>query len=155
MHCIPLATAAVFMLATAVPFALQQTTSPPKSAHSTFMLVGCLEAPIDQTSPFKLTGAVPVGQAPPSHRPRASAGDGKGGVSYDLQPTSGVNQQGLDAAALKRHVGQRVQVTVRPIDTVAAPPSSQTSATREAVTPEPAPERFSVTAVDIVSGPCR
>ena len=140
--------------ASAVAFGQQQSPSESAPAHNTFVLAGCLGAPLNETSPFTLSSASPVGQAPPAG-PAGSTVIGTRGekLTYELQPTSGVNQQGVDAAALKPHVGQRVEVTVRPIDTVAPPPPPGTSAEPKADA-ERKPQRFSVTAIKRVSGTC-
>ena len=146
----------VVVWASAVAFGQQQSPSESVPAHNTFVLAGCLVAPVNETSSFTLSSASPVGQAPPADPARSGVIGTRGEkLTYELQPTSGVNQQGVDAAALKSHVGQRVEVTVRPIETVAPPPPVGTSAQQKVdELEERKPQRFSVTAVKRVSGTC-
>jgi hypothetical protein len=147
-----------FTWGVALPLAQQQ---PPRAestpAHNTFVLAGCLVAPLNETSAFKLTDASPIGQAPPSRgtQPKAVGTTGEK-VTYELQPTVGVAEPGLDAAALKPHVGQRVQVTVRPVETAAAPlPAAGAVPDKAPAAPvERAPERFTVTAIEH-AGSCK
>ena len=50
---------------TAATSAAQQAQAPPSEpAHKIYVLTGCLAGSPAATSPFKLTGAVAVGQAP-------------------------------------------------------------------------------------------
>jgi hypothetical protein len=64
---------------------------------------------------------------------------------------SGENAHGLDAGALKAHVGQRVEVIVRKVEPSTAAPATGTAAAKPG---EPAPEPFSVIEIKPVSGPC-
>ena len=75
-------------------------------------------------------------------------------ASYQLRPVSGVNAQGLDADALKAHLGQRVEVVVRPVESPAAAPASGLAGVQAAKPVEPEPVRFSVTELKRVTGTC-
>ena len=150
--------AVVFASAAGVSVA-QQPAPEAKPAHNTFVLAGCLEAPLTESSAFRLTSAEPVGQAPPA-RAAQSPGTATGTTGakpvYQLQPVSAVNHAGVDAAALKPHVGQRVEVTVRPVETGGpAAPSTATAPVQGTAAPvDPVPQRFSVTAIKRISGTC-
>jgi hypothetical protein len=135
----------------AAPLAQQQPgpTPEPTQAHKVFVLTGCLEAGVGATAAFRLTDATPVGQATPAGAAAVGTSGQKG--SYELQPISGLNAEGVDADALKAHAGQRVEVTVRP---VAGSPAKAPAAASPAVQSEPALERFSVTAIRRVTGTC-
>jgi hypothetical protein len=140
----------------AAPFAQQQPapTSPAAPAHNVFVLTGCLKAP-DTTATFKLTDASSIGQAPPagSAEPGAVGTSGQK-ASYLLRPVTGVNAQGMNDEALKAHVGQRVEVIVRPVESPAPAPTAGLVGVQAAKPAEPAPERFSVTAIKRVIGTC-
>lgn len=140
----------------AAPFAQQQPTpTPAVPAHKVFVLTGCLTAGEDATAGFKLTDASSIGQAAPAGAAEAAAVGTSGQKrTYELQPVSGVNAEGIDADALKAHVGQRVEVTVRPVEVPTAAPRAADPPTQAAKPPEPAPERFSVTAIKPVAGTC-
>jgi hypothetical protein len=136
-----------------VPFAQDQRLPTPKAepAHNVFVLTGCLEAGADPAATFKLTDASAIGQAPPGGAPAAVGTSGQK-PSYELRPVSGVTEQGMDAKALKAHLGQRVEVIVRPIETLAAAPASEPV---EAPKPLKAPPmRFTVTELKRVIGAC-
>src|SRR5687768_7989708 len=92
--------ALAFTWGMAVPLTQQQQRSESTPAHNTYVLAGCLEAPLNETSAFKLTSASPVGQAPPPRGAQSKVVGTTGQkVTYELQPTVGFNQPGLDAAA--------------------------------------------------------
>ena len=86
---------------------------------------------------FKLTDAWPIGQAAPTQAgvPGAVGTSGQKS-SYELRPVSGVGAQGLDAEALKAHMGHRVEVVVRPIE-VPAPEQLKARGTRCTSTAHP------------------
>ena len=139
----------------AAPFA-QQQPEPNAPAHNVFVATGCLSAAAGAAPAFKLTDASSVGRAAPA--PAAEPGAvGTSGLkgSYELQPASGVNAQGMTAEALKAHVGQRVEVTLRPIQQAAAPAPTTGANLGAQAKPIDAPrERFSVTEITRVSGRC-
>ena len=141
----------------AAPFAQQQAppTAKEAPAHNVFVLTGCLKAGADATITFTLTGASSIGQPTPAEAAEGRAAGTSGQkTSYELRPVSGVNAQGMDADALKAHVGQRVEVVVRPVESPAAPPPAGLAGTQAAKPTEPAAERFSVTEIKRVIGNC-
>src|SRR5688500_14606592 len=106
----------------AEPSAAQQPQAPPKEpAHKIYVLTGCLTGggPAE-TSPFKLTGAAWVGQAPPERS--AASPDAKN--VYELLPARGLTEQGVPRADLQTHVGKKVEVTVRPVEVSPGPSPS-------------------------------
>ena len=142
----------------AVPFAQEQPapTPTPKAApaHNVFVLTGCLEAGKDTTETFKLTDASAIGQATPAAEAGAVGTSGQK-ASYELRPVSGVNAQGMKADALKAHLGQRVEVIVRPVDSPAPAPIAAGLAGVQAARPiQPALERFTVTEIKRLTGTC-
>jgi hypothetical protein len=152
-----LASAVAIAWCVAAPFAQQEPPPTPKAtpAHNVFVLTGCLKAGVDPAATFKLTDASAIGQATPAGAAEAGAvGTSGQKTSYELRPVSGVNAQGMDAAALKAHLGQRVEVIVRPIESPAAAPTGGLVGVQAAKAIEPAPERFSVTAIKRVTGTC-
>lgn len=140
----------------AAPFA-QQATSTNAPAHNVYVATGCLDMSADATPKFKLTDASSIGRAAPVPASEAGAVGTSGlKASYELQPVSGLNAQGMDAEALEAHAGQRVEVTLRPMQNTAAPASPTASnlgvpAAKPMDTP---PERYSVTAIKRVPGTC-
>jgi hypothetical protein len=147
-----LGSAIVVALCGAAPFAQQQPapTSKAAPAHNVFVLTGCLEAGVKPAETFKLTDASFIGQ-PPETRAVGTSGQKP---SYELRPVSGVDAQGLDADALKAHVGQRVEVIVRPIESPATAPTAGLAPAQSARPSEPAPERFTATEIKRVIGGC-
>jgi hypothetical protein len=55
---------------------------------------------------------------------------------------------------LKAHLGQRVEAIVRPIESPAPAPTSGLVGVQAAKPTAPAPERFTVTEIKRVIGPC-
>ena len=143
----------------AVPYAQEQRAPAPATApaHNVFVMTGCLMAHAKEpTATFKLTDAVSVGQPPPGRAGEAGAvGTSGQKATYELRPVSGVSAQGMDAEALKAHVGHRVEVVVRPIESPApAAPSAGLAPAQTAKPHEPAPERFTVTEIKRAVGRC-
>ena len=140
------------------PFAQQKPVPTPEAtpAHQAFLLTGCLKAGADATAAFQLTEASSIGQAPPAGAADVrTVGTSGQKASYTLQPVSGLDAQGMDAKALKAHAGRRVEVTVRPVEVAPAAASTASSPAVQAANPiEPAPERFTVTAIKRVTGTC-
>ena len=128
-------------------------------AHNTFVLSGCLEPRAAPTAPFKLTRATTVGQAPPARTATTAAPDNPGArasATFDLLPVAGLTDPGIDAEALGKHVGWRVEVTVRPVAKAAAPAAPSSSSVAETALPqEPEGERFTVSSIKRVGGSCR
>jgi hypothetical protein len=141
----------------AAPFAQQQRTPPATAApaHNVFVLAGCLKAGADSTAPFKLTEASSIGQPIPGAVDPGAVGTSGEKGSYELLPVSGVDTQGIDADMLKAHVGQRLEVIVRPIESPPAAPAAGATAVQAAKpTERAAPRRFSVTEIKRVIGAC-
>lgn len=119
-------------------------------AHKVYVLNGCLEKGATTTSPFKLTRAVAVGRAIP---PAPAAADDSATDVYELHPTSGLTERGVGREALDGHVGQRVEVTIRPEDV--PPPAPPVSSAEPVAKAEPAaPQRYRVTEIAMVAGSC-
>jgi len=150
--------ALVFGGAAAASLTAQQAqTSPSEPAHKVYVLTGCLTGSPAGTGAFKLTGAVPVGQQVPPDRPAANPGAKD---EYELQPTSGLTEQGIGRAELQTHVGKKVEVTVRPVE-VAPGPSSSASSSSPATAPastakiEESPRpRYTVSQIKSLAGSC-
>ena len=141
----------------ATPFAQQSQPTPAAApAHKVIVLTGCLERGADPAGPFRLTDASSIRQNTPGEAAEAAAvGTSGQKASYELQPVSGLNAQGLDADALKAHTGQRVEVTVRRVEGAPPAPSTAVSPAIQEVKPiEPALERFSVTEIKRIAGTC-
>jgi hypothetical protein len=126
----------------------QQPAPTPEAvpAHKVFVLTGCLTAGGDSEG-FKLIDASAIGRDRPNGAAAGAVGTSGQKDTYRLQPVTGVNAEGVDADALKAHAGQRVEVTVRPIEVLAPATSAANSPSQVAKPIEPAPERFSVTAI--------
>jgi hypothetical protein len=140
----------------AAPFAQQQPPSSPQEApaHNVFVLAGCLKASTDAPVTFKLTEASSIGQRTPAEA-GAVGTSGSKTSTYELRPVTGVNAQGMDADALKKHLGQRIEVVVRPVEKPpAAPPGAGLAVAETAKPIEPVAERFTVTEIKRVIGSC-
>ena len=85
---------------------------------------------------------------------RGATGTSGEKATYELRPASGVDAQGLNAEALKAHMGHRVEVVVRPVDVPAPAPASALANSDSARPIDPAPERFTVTEIKRVVGRC-
>jgi hypothetical protein len=138
----------------AVQLQAQQPSTPqqPASAHSTKVLSGCLRAgPAPDT--FLLTNATP--KVDPNDLAGPAVGTSGEKVEYDLAADSGLDHSG-PPVDLKAHVGQRVEVTVRPAEPVVAPPaaSSTKQTPNEAAPVERKPARVAVTALKSLSSSC-
>ena len=135
----------------------QQAPAAPAAAHNTFILTGCLEAPVPGTSAFRLTDAAPIGHAPPIGPTPTDVTTGQvtSKPAYLLQPVSGL-QSGVPADELKARVGERVEVTVRPVDVVPPAPPAGASTTSAPATPAAhAPQPFSVILIKPGAGTCQ
>jgi hypothetical protein len=141
----------------AAPFAQQLPAAAPQAepAHKVYVLTGCLEVGGATAAAFKLTDASSIGAAPGGTAEPVAVGTSGQKASYVLNPASAGNAEGMmDAVALKAHAGQRVEVTVRPVD-VPAPAQPAANVEAQAAKPaEPVTERFSVTAIKRVTGTC-
>lgn len=152
-----LASAVVVISWAATPFAQQRSapTPTPEPAHKVSVLTGCLSGGAAAAPAFKLTDVSPVGQAAPGRATDAGAvGTSGQKESYELQPVSGLESKGLDAEALKSHVGKRVEMVVRPLESLAPPQATGLAESQAAKPVDPRPERFSVTEIRRVIGNC-
>ncbi len=140
---------AVLAGTTATSNAQQAQPKPSEPAHKVYVLAGCLRGNGDTTPAFKLTAAVPVGHTPPE---RPAAGANAKDV-YELQPTSGLTEQGIGRAELDSHADKKVEVTVRPVE-VALGPSPSSSSAAPARVEEATPTRYTVTAIKLLPGAC-
>ena len=136
----------------AAPAAAQQAQAPAKEpAHKIFVLTGCLTGGgPTETAAFKLSGAEWVGQIPPERS--AASPDGKD--VYELLPTVGLTEQGIARAELQKHVGQKVEVTVRPVEVAPGPSQSSTPAASTAKLEQAAPQRYTVSKIKSLAGTC-
>jgi hypothetical protein len=135
----------------AAPAAAQQAQAPPKEpAHKIFVLTGCLTGGGQaETAAFKLTGGAWVGQAPPERSAAAPDKD-----VYELLPTVGLTEQGIARAELQKHVGQKVEVTVRPVEVGPGPSQSSTPAASTAKPEQVPPQRYTVSKIKSLAGSC-
>ena len=124
----------------------EQKTEP---AHKVYVLTGCLTGAPAPTASYKLTGVAAVGQAPTEGKPGAGVKD-----EYELLPTTGVVEQGLAREELQKHVGKKVEVTVRPVE-VAPAKSSPSAATTSTAKPEETPQRYTVTKIQALATACQ
>ena len=100
-------------------------------------------------SSFQLTGSAAVGQAPPS----TSKEPGANSV-YELQPISGVGEDGISRETLQNHAGKRVEVTVRPVEVLPPTSSPSPSTAPKAKPEEQAPQRYTVIKISRVADKC-
>jgi hypothetical protein len=147
-------TSVLFLLWIAALTAQQQPPPTTEPAHKVYVLTGCLEADTATTS-FRLTGASAVGQAPPPARTSSASSAETTGV-YLLQPVSSIGEQGISRERLQGHVGARVEVTVRPVETLPSTPSSTSSTPRDPKDklPDPAPPRYTVIKISQLADSC-
>jgi hypothetical protein len=131
--------------------ARQQTPAQAEQpAHKVFILNGCLTSDPGAADVFKLTGATPVGQAPPEHA--AATGAPKG--EYVLLPVTGLTEQGVARPELQTHLGRRVEVTVRPVAVAPASSPSSPPAAPVGQKRDDAPPRYTVVTVKSAAGSC-
>jgi hypothetical protein len=132
-------------------------------AHKTVLLTGCLE----RTSPdsaFTLTNATTLSRTTPEQAAPSPAGTtgtkgtkGTPEIEYELRPVSSVGESGVDAKELGRHIGQRVEITARPIEEApAAAPGPEVSPAEQPKPPDPAAARIrlTVTTLKSLGTPC-
>jgi hypothetical protein len=150
---ISMGTSVLFLLWMAALTAQQQPTPTTEPAHKVYVLTGCLEADVAKSS-FRLTGGSAVGQAPPARRSSASPAETTG--VYLLQPVSSIGEQGISRERLQGHVGARVEVTVRPVETLPSTPSSTSSTSRDPKDKpqDPAPPRYTVIKIGRLADSC-
>ena len=125
MRSIVFVTGVVLILQVAASLAQQSPSPPNEPAHKVYVMTGCLERVSAQTSVFQLADSTPIGQAPPADPSTTGAGAVAGNRSYDLLPVSSVSEQGINRETLESHVGDRVEVTVRPVETSICPSNDE------------------------------
>jgi len=155
MRSIVLVTGVVLILQVAASLAQQSPSPPNEPAHKVYVMTGCLERGSAQTSVFQLADSTPIGQAPPADPSTTGAGAVAGNRSYDLLPVSSVSEQGINRETLESHVGDRVEVTVRPVETSIAPATTSTSKTTAAKVEQSTPRRYTVVKISKVPGSCQ
>jgi hypothetical protein len=132
----------------------QQTPAPTtEPAHKVYVLTGCLEGGAPASS-FKLTGSSAVGQPPPASSSSAASKSSGQSSAYELQPISSVGEQGINRERLQSHVGKRVEVTVRPVDSLSPAGSSSTSTDTKAKPEEQPPQRYTVIKISRLADSC-
>jgi hypothetical protein len=72
-----------------------------------------------------------------------------------LLPVSSVSEQGINRETLESHVGDRVEVTVRPVEASIAPATTSTSKTTAAKVEQSTPSRYTVVKISKVPGSCQ
>ena len=156
MRSIAFVTGVVLILQVAASLAQQSPSPPNEPAHKVYVMTGCLERGSAQTSVFQLADSTPIGQAPPADPSTTDAGAVAGNRSYDLLPVSSVSEQGINRETLESHVGGRVEVTVRPVETSIAPSTTtSTSKTTTAKVEHSTPRRYTVVKISKVPGSCQ
>jgi len=153
MRPIVFATGVVVILRGAASLAQQSPANEP--AHNVYVMSGCLERGSAPTSLFKLADAIPVGQGPPTDPSNRDAEGGAGTRTYDVLPVSSVSEQGVNRETLEGHVGNRVEVTVRPVETSTATSTTSTSSNTSAKVEKSTPRRYTVVKISKVPGSCR
>jgi hypothetical protein len=153
MRPIVFATGVVLSLQVAV--SLAQQSPPNEPAHKVYVMTGCLERGSASTSVFTLADATAVGQAPPGDPSNTDAEAVAGTRSYDLLPVSTVSEQGISRETLESQAGNRVEVTVRPVETAIATSTTSTANTTAAKVERSTPRRYTVVKITKVPGSCQ
>jgi hypothetical protein len=145
----------VLILQAAASLAQQLPSPPNEPAHKVYVITGCLARGSTSTSAFTLADATAVGQAPPGDPSNTDAEAAAGTRSYDLQPVSSVGEQGINRETLESHIGNRVEVTVRPVEASIATPTTGTPNTPAAKPEQATPRPYTVVKIGKVPGSCR
>ena len=153
MRSIVFVTGVVLILQVAASLAQQSPSPANEPAHKVYVMSGCLEGGSAATSVFKLADATSVGQMPPTDPSNTEVADGT--RSYEVLPVSSVSEQGINRETLESHVGDRVEVTVRPVETSIAPATTSTSKTTAAKVEQSTPRRYTVVKISKVPGSCQ
>ena len=137
-------------------FQSQEKSEP---AHKTVRLTGCVER-ANPDSAFTLTNATTVSRTTPEQVARSPVGtagtQGTPEIKYELRPASGVGESGVNGKELERHIGQRVEITARPVEeTSAAVPRSEALPTEQPERdPAAAKIRLTVATLKSLGTPC-
>ena len=145
-------TGVVSVLQVAASLAQQSPSSPNEPAHKVYSMTGCLEGGSAAKSVFKLADATSVGQMPPTDPSNTEVADGT--RSYEVLPVASVSEQGINRETLDSHAGNRVEVTVRPVETAIATPKTSTYTTVPKVE-KSTPVRYTVVKISEVPGSCQ
>jgi hypothetical protein len=136
----------------------QERTGAGERAHKTLLLTGCLETGPDAAI-FRLTDAQESAQTSPEAVAPPPPPVGTTGGTREYEVTPGADNAELELAS---YVGQKVQVTVRPVEPLDVPSSPSPDAGRaKPVNPAPPAEakpriqRLQVIAVDSLKVPCK
>ena len=151
----PIVFATCVVLSLQVAASLAQQSPPNEPAHKVYVMTGCLERGSASTLVFKLADATAVGQAPPGDPSNTDAEAVAGTRSYDLLPVSSVSEQGINRETLESHIGNRVEVTVRPVEPSIAASSTSTSTTTAPKVEQSTPRRYTVVKISKVPGSCQ
>ena len=151
----PIVFATCVVLILQVAGSLAQQSPPNEPAHKVYVMTGCLERGSASTSTFKLADATAVGQAPPGDPSNTDAESAAGTRSYDLLPVASVSEQGSSIEMLESHVGNRVEVMVRPVETSVAAPTTSAASTTAAKVDQSAPRRYTVVKIGKMPGSCQ
>jgi hypothetical protein len=151
----PLVFATGVVLILQVAALLAQQSPPNEPAHEVYVITGCLERGSASTSVFTLADATAVGQAPPGDPSNTDAEAVAGTRSYDLLPVSSVSEQGITRETLESHAGNRVEVTVRPVETSHATSTKSTPNTTPAKVEKSTPRRYTVVKISKMLGSCQ
>jgi hypothetical protein len=139
-----------FAAALSILFVNLHAQQPTKSAHSTRLVTGCLRAG-DASETYRLTNASPrIDVAEPAGQPVGTSGDK---LEYEVAADTGLDRSG-PPIDLKPHVGQQVQLTVRPVEPAPAPSAKPAAQTAEVRPSEHKPPRVIVTAVKSLASSC-
>jgi hypothetical protein len=127
----------------------QAAQAPAAPAHKTRVLTGCLR-PGDAAETYRLADVIPP---PDANEPGGqSVGTSGQKVDFDVTADNGLDRSG-PPIDLKPHVGQQVEVVVRPVET-AVERQSNSAAPSEAKPIERKPERVIVTAIKSLGTSC-
>lgn len=153
------AVAIAVMVAGPAGMGAQQSQEKSEPAHKTVLLTGCV-ARANPDSAFTLTNATTLSRTTPEQvapSPVGTAGTrGTPEIEYELRPAIGVGESGIDRKELERHIGQRVEITARPIEEApaAAPPSKALPTEQPQARDQAARIRLTVTALKSLGAPC-
>jgi hypothetical protein len=155
MRSIVFVTGVASILQVAASLAQQSQSPPNEPAHKVYVMTGCLERGSAQTSVFQLADSTPIGQAPPTDPSPTDAGAVTGSRSYDLLAVTSVSEQGINAETLESHVGNLVEVTLRPVETSTVASTTNKSETTAAKVEQSTPRRYTVVKISKVPGACQ
>jgi hypothetical protein len=135
------------LLAFAVAAAAQTPTAEP--AHQTMILTGCLTR-VANASTLTLADARKLSPSPAKNSSGAASAVGTSGetADYEISADTRVDRTGVTTEGLLAHLDKMVEVTVRPVDDLAAAGPVSGPVTAEA-RPARGPRTEKVIAIDI------